>query len=746
MKDRILLLLLLCALTATAQLPTDFRTEQIYLNLQQTECLPGDTLFLEGQVTSLANDRFLPYSNYLYIECFNEQDSVLVRQKVSCKDKGHFSTHLPTEYEWPIGVYYLRAYTRLMQNFSPESFAHQAFLIGKEFPKKEEQVYEARCTIVPSGGKLIADHPQTIAVLLTDECTFPISAPLQLMNEKGDTLDWVKTSTSGMAQLRFIPTFGTNYYLKGNIDGRDYSFPLPHAIQDIKVQGSLNGKKLNYQILNGQGNQSILYTYDRQNGLTRTDIERDNGILMLNEKPEVLTIFLTDAENRILSEYTLSGKQVREQGMQMPESFKVNEIIRYELPQMPDGSRVMARIVADNNLLATSAEKSLKYLADYDSPLPFPRHLYATDKAEFNNDLHTWLSTAKFQRFNLEEALEKDTALYVYAPEQVMAFSGKIEKMNERPLKGGELVAYHTTNDYIYDVPLLGDSARFTLAVDDFKDGEEFFLQAITPKGKPDFANYQVDEEVYPSLRNNRHFRLPLSRYTESEVIIGNDFNLNYSVDKNNERNYTLPNVTVKARLRTEKPKDTHEFYSTNFANRQEIEERGFLTLVDILRDMTGIKVQKRLVEIVSPDKTYKYEEWRWVIESTRGASTLKGSNTLPILVDGVREENYEYLMEMPAAQIESVELLRAWQTLAYTFGAINGAIIVKTRDYKKREPLPSKGAMYTPTGLSPLSYPYKDMIIPDLKCNKPGYYRLIVDVITESDVKSYEHKFEVIE
>ena len=31
-------------------------------------------------------------------------------------------------------------------------------------------------------------------------------------------------------------------------------------------------------------------------------------------------------------------------------------------------------------------------------------------------------------------------------------------------------------------------------------------------------------------------------------------------------------------------------------------------------------------------------------------------------------------------------------------------------------------------------------------RANKPGYYRLIVDIITESDVKSYEHKFEVIE
>ena len=133
MKKQVLFLALWGTLNAAAQLPADFRSEQIYLNLQQTSCQPGDTLLLEGQVTCMADDRFLPYSNYLYIECFNKKDSVLVRQKVSCKDNGYFSTHLPTEYEWPTDVYYLRAYTRLMQNFSYDSFAQQPFLLGKNF-------------------------------------------------------------------------------------------------------------------------------------------------------------------------------------------------------------------------------------------------------------------------------------------------------------------------------------------------------------------------------------------------------------------------------------------------------------------------------------------------------------------------------------------------------------------------------------------------------------------------------------
>ena len=59
---------------AVAQLPQDFRTEQIALCLQRAECLPGDTVTVSGQVTCIAANRFLPYSKYLYLELINPSD------------------------------------------------------------------------------------------------------------------------------------------------------------------------------------------------------------------------------------------------------------------------------------------------------------------------------------------------------------------------------------------------------------------------------------------------------------------------------------------------------------------------------------------------------------------------------------------------------------------------------------------------------------------------------------------------
>jgi len=37
-------------------------------------------------------------------------------------------------------------------------------------------------------------------------------------------------------------------------------------------------------------------------------------------------------------------------------------------------------------------------------------------------------------------------------------------------------------------------------------------------------------------------------------------------------------------------------------------------------------------------------------------------------------------------------------------------------------------------------------MASPVMECNKPGNYRLMVDVVSDSGIQSYEHFFKVVE
>lgn len=104
MQIRILFLIcLFLVCRSEAQLPADFRSEQIYLNPDKHLYFSGDTVKVEGRVVCLSEKELVPYSRYLYVELFNEQDSVLLRKKLSCQNRGYFHYSLATDYAWPKG-------------------------------------------------------------------------------------------------------------------------------------------------------------------------------------------------------------------------------------------------------------------------------------------------------------------------------------------------------------------------------------------------------------------------------------------------------------------------------------------------------------------------------------------------------------------------------------------------------------------------------------------------------------------
>lgn len=171
MRLKVICTFLLCLFwiaNLAAQLPHDFRSEQIFLGVAKTEWAPNDTIEANGIVTCLASGNIRPYSRYLYIELLDSSDSVMVRQKVGCDENGRFRARIPTVSVAGVGVYYVRAYTNLMRNFSGENFALQPVLIGEAFPKREKGNGVLKCSIYPEGGFLVEGQVQGIVVSVTD--------------------------------------------------------------------------------------------------------------------------------------------------------------------------------------------------------------------------------------------------------------------------------------------------------------------------------------------------------------------------------------------------------------------------------------------------------------------------------------------------------------------------------------------------------------------------------------------------
>ena len=724
MRLKLICAFLLCILgfaEVSAQLPHDFRSEQIFLGVAKTEWAPNDTIEANGLVTCLATKDLHPYSRYLYIELLDSSDSVMVREKVGCKEDGRFRARIPTLSVAGEGVYYLRAYTNLMRNFSGENFALQPVLIGKAFPKREKGNGVLKCAIYPEGGFLVDNQVQGIVVSVTDYAGRGLAGVgLSVVDDRGDTLCVGKSRASGLSNLTFVPLTERHYMLLVSDGGVTTSYDIPSARGDrMKLQCAINGNKLMFEVLNANASLPTgrLYMYDKVNGLVLIGKGRRSGIVPLGDRPGVTTVFLTDSVGNVLSESSLSSRYRMAELPSVPDTIAADSINAWlERVDSSSGKRVMVRLATKDECWNQFAESELLYKSDYASPLSFPENFFRESIKDRAVDLQAWLSTARFSRFAVRDAMVKDTAMYVRMPEMNMTIHGEVGTVYSNT-SGAALVAYNTANNSVYDTAVDKDG-RFRIAVDDFADGTSFFLQTLDKRSKPVDSKIMVDDESYPAVSPHEKYKLWQSEYADSKVTVGGMM-----------QGGQLPDVVVKARVRHDEHLSTEKFYSYNYVGRNKIEQYNYITLLDILRGMPSIRLQYDPENVKNP----------WLISANRGASVLKDLG-LVILLDGSRVENEQKdnIMQMSADEIEDVELLAPWQAIAYTWGAIDGAIKVTTRGADKSK-VRSKGIFYTPLGLSVVKETPKTTVA-------PGNYRLLMDVVSPIGITSLEREIVVKE
>lgn len=163
--------------------------ERIFLALEKESCMPGDTLFVNGQLLAADSRAHSPHSRYVYVECVDDRDSLLLRQKAACDAKGYFALEIPTQVDWLSNLCYLRAYTRLMQNYETESFTVAPFFLGAVHPARTRsaRLVDMRC--FPEGGTLLEGYLQNMVFHLSDEDGFPVVPQrMRLLDAANDTI------------------------------------------------------------------------------------------------------------------------------------------------------------------------------------------------------------------------------------------------------------------------------------------------------------------------------------------------------------------------------------------------------------------------------------------------------------------------------------------------------------------------------------------------------------------------------
>lgn len=741
--------------------------ERIFLAPQKEVCMPGDTLRIAGQLIAANHKQFFPTSQYIYIECIGKKDSVLLRQKVVCDPRGYFQTILPTDVKWDSKLYYLRAYTQLMQNYAPESFTVIPLLLGAVQPEKRKIAREVYAQIFPEGGRLINGFRQNVVFHLTDDHSYPvIPSHIRLLDAQKDTIiKEITVSENGLGKFTFLPQTGQQYRMLVEYNNRMFSFPVKTEATGTAMQAILNRERLSYQVFTNETQPLHLFLYHAETGLQELPFPTSHqAVISLANYPKGLyTLFLTDDHHQLLNERILWKTQEETGSFDcfLPKTIMPpNTPLNYRL-QVPDSSVVFTRIVPQNDLMATQAYPTLQWGNEIDSPIRLPLQ----DSKQWNEmltEINHWLFTARFKLFSVTNVLTEGMHFH-YPIENVMLLAGTAWKEKHVPLDSGSLITATNMQEQIYYTTETNEKGRFILPVDNYSTGTQFRISAQNKKGEIIDCSFTWQESTYPQVVIPYPIFQEIDWETEYST---DDTQLRYSINEKQEKVYHIDNVTVQSHKRVNKKEADRT--PINFIGPAELQQRAGLSIRSVLTRFPTIVIRSgtrgggdgilakyiraqraeeernRVIQEGGSEMIYAEIGIFWRNDRDARLSNTIGNQKLTVIVDDeVVFNDVEYILNQPAGIAESIEILKPNDIRCTRYNAQAGAVLIKTRhgiDYSTKEQ--TSQTIIEPLGLT-IAQPQQTTNLQSPSI--PGHYLLLIDVITKNkQVESFCREFEV--
>ena len=200
--------------------------EKIYLHLDRTDYLAGQTLWLKAYLYSefLPSDR----STVLFVELLRPSAS-----QVSKLSLPIFRAVSQGQIELPdtlsSGNYILRAYTATMLNNSSDFIYTRSITIAGKDKKNTAPpaASKIRLEFFPEGGNFVAGQPNTIAIKSTDENGWPLNVKGVLKNNKQEVLSEFTSLHDGMGMVDVDAQLNAGYYIELENDPLKQKYNLP---------------------------------------------------------------------------------------------------------------------------------------------------------------------------------------------------------------------------------------------------------------------------------------------------------------------------------------------------------------------------------------------------------------------------------------------------------------------------------------------------------------------------------------
>jgi len=277
--------------------------EKLYLSMDKSSYLPGDTLWFRGFLINASSDSYLVKSNFVYVELYNKRDSLVARKKIKRIDFS-FDNNFILPVSLPNGDYYIRAYTLWMRNFSRDYFfMHNIRIDNSGMKATQNNGLPAKIEFFPEGGVLLSGIKQKVAFKATHADGTPAPFDGYLCNQKGEHLSQMATTHDGFGVFEITANPGDLMYAISS-DMPTLKFKMPAvAGQGLSLAVDASKDILSYQVL-GQNSLGTLMLLAESHGriLQQRILNKMQDTLSIKNYPDgILQLKLCSSDGKVLS-------------------------------------------------------------------------------------------------------------------------------------------------------------------------------------------------------------------------------------------------------------------------------------------------------------------------------------------------------------------------------------------------------------------------------------------------------------
>lgn len=585
--------------------------EKLHVHTDKDTYVAGDTIWLRARCVDAASHRPVAASRYVYAELRDESGALVRRIKILRRDS-LYAGYLPVPTDAPDGDYTFSAYTRFMRNQGADYFFRKPLRIAAyrgaagEVPKPRPRpaTGDFAVTFHPEGGYLVPGRSCRVAFKALTDAGRSTAVEAVLRDDRGTTLDTVRTRRAGMGSFRMVPEAGRTYHAVCRIPSgaeKRFDLPVPNAAACVLQLAERDGF-IAVNVLTAGSLPARLRLVVHCRGNRCYDGGWEPGLLFRSSDlpAGVVQWLLLDAAGNALSERLLFNEG----------ADGVHVSLRAENPsprrreradfsvRLTDGAGNPLRgefsvSVTDRNAVpdpvSGDIRTTLLLTSDLRGYVECPGSYFRSDDPEARAALDELMLTQGWRRYDVPALLRGEYAEPEYALEAGQQISGRIVRaglVNTRKRLGMYRMAMIVPRyGYLAEAPVRADGC-FDLDGFDFPDSTAFVLRPQATTGRMRNAFVKVDPETFPENGIPAHY--PAAGAGDAEALFRTALAYVGYMGSADLRNVLIDPVEVRAKR--EIPRTLEERKAVYSWNAERIADMGVHTILDCIERMPGIR------------------------------------------------------------------------------------------------------------------------------------------------------------